>query len=309
MVEHKVIEEQEKIKNTQQFMTADRVKRVAITKAEEESQAAMVKEVKEAEADKAAAEQHAERTVIEAEALREAAEKQTHAKKMLAEATTAETAAPGLGEAKIMEARASALEKQGTAEANVLRLKFDAEADGINKKAEAMKLFHDAGKEHEEFKLKLNKDKEVELAAIDVQRQIAAEQSEIVGEALKSARIDIVGGDNEFFDRIVSSVTGGKVVDRYVNNSYVLRDMKETFFNGDPAYFEKKLTNFLDMFHLDTDDIKNLSVAAIIAKMLASADDEKTRTDLEHLLEIAHSAGLASRPATGVALAELPKKR
>ena len=289
-------------------MTADRTKRVAVTKAEEQAQSALVKEVKEAEAEKTAAEQHAERIVIEAEAEREAAEKQTHAKKMLAEATTAETAAPGLGEAKVTEAKAVALEKEGTAEASVMRQKYDAEADGIHKKAESMKLFHDAGKEHEEFKLQLEKDKAIELAAIDVQQQIAAEQSEIVGEALKQARIDIVGGDNEFFDRIVNSVSGGKAVDRYVNNSLVLRDMKETFFNGDPEYFERKLSNFFSMFNMDTDDIQNLSVAAIIAKMLASADNEATRSDLEHLLEMSHSAGLARKPASSVALAEVPKK-
>ena len=214
---------------------------------------------------------------------------------MLAEATTAEAAAVGLGEAKVQEARAVALEKEGTAEASVMRQKYDADADGINKKAEAMKLFHDAGKDHEEFKLQLEKDKNIELAAIDVERQIAAEQSEIVGEALKQARIDIVGGDNEFFDRIVNSVTGGKVVDRYVNNSHVLRDVKETFFNGDPDYFEKKFAGFLGMFHVDTEDVKNLSVSAIIAKMLAAADSEQTRSDLEHLLEMAHSAGIGTQ--------------
>jgi uncharacterized membrane protein YqiK len=300
MVEHKVVEEQENIKNTQEFMTADRAKRVAVTVAEQEAEAALVKEVKQAEADKESAQRHAEQLVIEAEAQRDAAERETAAKKMLAEATTAETAAPGLGEAKVTEAKAAALEKEGTAEATVMQRKFDAEAEGINKKAEAMKLFHDAGREHEEFKLRLNKDKDVELAAIDVQRQIAAEQSEIVGQALKSARIDIVGGDNEFFDRIVNSVTGGKAVDRYVNNSYVLRDMKETFFNGDPEYFERKLTNFLDMFQISSENVRDLSISAVIAKMLASADNDATRADLEHLLEMAHNAGLARKPASSV---------
>ena len=48
---------------------------------------------------------------------------------------------------------AVAIEKKGTAEATVLELKFAAEASGIQKKAEAMKLFDGVGKEHEEFKL------------------------------------------------------------------------------------------------------------------------------------------------------------
>jgi uncharacterized membrane protein YqiK len=311
MVEHKVVEEQENIKNTQEFMTADRAKRVAVTAAEQAAEAALVKDVKQAEADMQAAQKHAEQVVIEAEAMRDAAERETAAKKMLAEATTAETAAPGLGEAKVTEAKAAALEKEGTAEATVMQKKFDAEAEGINKKAEAMKLFHDAGKEHEEFKLRLNKDKDVELAAIDVQRQIAAEQSEIVGQALKSARIDIVGGDSEFFDRIVNSVTGGKSVDRYVNNSYVLRDLKETFINGDPEYFERKMTAFLDQFPVSSADVQNLSVAAVLGKMLGLADTDAARSDLEHLLEMAHNAGLARKPAATVVsleAANAPKK-
>ena len=123
------------------------------------------------------------------------------ATKMLAEAKQADEAASGLAAAQVKEAGAVALEKEGTAEATVLRLKFSSEATGIEEKAAAMKLFHDAGKEHEEFKLQLNKDKDIEIAAIDAQRNIAEAQAEIVGEALKTAHIDIVGGETEFFDK------------------------------------------------------------------------------------------------------------
>ena len=41
-----------------------------------------------------------------------------------------------------------------------------SEATGIEEKANAMKLFDGVGKEHEEFKLRLNKDKDIEIAAI-----------------------------------------------------------------------------------------------------------------------------------------------
>ena len=307
-VERKVVEEEQQVLDTEQFATADRSKRVQITKAEEEAEMGLVREVKGAEADKQAAERHADMKVIEAEAIRQAAEKETHAKKMLAEATTAEAAAVGLGEAKVTEANAAALEKQGTAEAKVMELKFDAEAEGITKKADAMKLFHDAGKEHEEFKLQLNKDKDIELAAIGIQKDIAAEQSKMVGEALKQARIDIVGGDHEFFDRIVNSVTGGKVVDRYVDNSQVLRDVKQTFFSGDPEYFERKLQEFIGRFNLDTEDVKNLSIAGLIAKMIQASDSEQTRNELELLLEMARNSGLAGRKVSSLDKTARPSK-
>ena len=104
-----------------------------------------------------------------------------------------------------------------------------------------MKLFDSVGKEHEEFKLKLNKEKDVELEAIDAQRQIAEAQAEMIAESLKTAKIDIVGGDNKFFDSIVNSITAGKQVDRLVEGSKVLSDVKETFFTGDPQQFKDEM--------------------------------------------------------------------
>ncbi len=104
-----------------------------------------------------------------------------------------------------------------------------------------MKQLDSVGKEHEEFKLRLDKEKEVEIAAIDAQRGIAESQAGVVGDALKSARIDIVGGDGEFFDQITSAVKGGKAIDRFVYNSKVATDIKDTFFDGNAEYFQDQL--------------------------------------------------------------------
>jgi len=145
---------------------------------------------------------------------------------MLADAVVKETAAEGLGHVEVKLADADATEKQGAAKAEVDALTFAAEAKGIEQKAAAMKLFEEAGQGHEEFKLELEKEKTVELAEIDVQRQIAEHQSDVIGEALKQAKIDIVGGETEFFDRITSAITKGKVADRTVDNSRVLTDVR-----------------------------------------------------------------------------------
>lgn len=56
------------------------------------------------------------------------------------------TAVLGLGESQVQIAKADAAEKQGGIEAEVACLKATAEAEGINKKAEAMKLFNEAGR-------------------------------------------------------------------------------------------------------------------------------------------------------------------
>ncbi len=125
-----------------------------------------------------------------------------------------------------MQLKAVAIEKQGAAEAKVLELKFHAEADGIRDKADAMKLFDGVGKEHEEFKLRLNKDRDIELAEINIRKDIAQEQAKIVSEGLKSAKIEIVGGENRFFERLVNSITTGKSVDGMVSHSNVLGEFR-----------------------------------------------------------------------------------
>jgi len=331
MVERSVVEEQERIKDTEQFAGADRQKRVQITRAEMTAQEDLVKQVKAADAAKQSASLKAEQVVIEAEADRQASEKQMQATKMLAEARTADEAAVGLAEANVMtakaaakekdgtadavvlerkavaqakgvEAMAAAKEKDGTAEATVMHLKFSSEAQGIEEKAAAMKLFDSVGKEHEEFKLQLNKQKDIELAAIAAQREIAEAQAGIVGEALKSARIDIVGGETTFFDKIVDAIKSGKAVDRWVQNSETLTDVKNTFFNGNPDYFRDRLQHFFGQFSLTAEDVKDLSVAALIAKMMGMTDSDQVKSELGRLLDMVKRAGLGDAKAVSLNL-------
>ena len=297
MVERTVVEEEEKIKDTREFAAADRKKQVAVTSAEEIAQQQLVKEVKKAEAEKQAADLQAQTIVVTAEANRVSAEKETDSKKMLAEAMQAEVAATGLAEAQVTLEKAVALEKEGTAEAKVFELKFEADAKGITQKAEAMKLFDGVGKEHEEFKLKLHKEKDVEIAGIDAQRQIAEAQAQMVSESLKSANIDIVGGDSKFFDSIVNSITAGKQVDRIVDNSEVLTDVKETFFNGDPAQFKAEINRYIDMFGVTSEDVKNLSVAALIGQMMGLTNDKEVLDRLQEMMGAANRTGIASQNA------------
>ncbi|MEL7495964.1 MAG: flotillin family protein [Planctomycetota bacterium] len=297
MVERTVVEEEEKIKDTKEFAAAERKKQVAVTAAEEVAQQKLVQEVKKAEAEKQAADLQAQTIIVRAEADRTAAERTMESKKFLAEATQAETAAPGLAEAQVIMERASALEKEGTAEAKVAELKFEAEAKGITEKAEAMKLFDGVGKEHEEFKLRLNKEKDIELEAIDAQKAIAEAQARLIAESLTNANIDIVGGDNQFFQSIISSITAGKQVDRLVGNSEVLSDVKETFFSGDPMQFKAEIERYVDMFGVTSDDLKNLSVAALLGQMMGLTSDENVLQRLQMMMSAANRTGVATQNA------------
>ena len=318
-LEKTVVIEQEKIKDTEAFAGADRHKKVTVTNAEADAADRLIREVKEAEARKEAAilkadeeayevqksaeasklasEMKAEERIITAEAALTASEKEASAKKMLAEAVTKETSAEGLGEVEVKLADAEALKQQGAAQAEVDALSFEAEAKGIEQKAAAMKLFEEAGQDHEEFKLELDKAKTIELAEIDVQRQVAEQQAIVIGEALKQAKIDIVGGESEFFNQITSAVTKGKVADRIVDNSKVLTDVKETFFNGDPEYFKSQIASWIDQFGIETEDVKNLTVSALLGKMIPQADGE-TRGKLVGLLGAAERFGLSNSPAS-----------
>lgn len=320
-LEKTVVIEQEKIKDTEAFAGADRHKQVLVTKAEAEAQEVLIRQIKEAEASKEAAqykadeeayevrkaaeaskqasEMAAEERVITAEAALTASEKEADAKKMLADAVAKETAAEGLGHVEVKLADAEALEKQGAAQAEVDAQRFAAEAKGIEQKAAAMKLFEEAGQDHEEFKLKLDKEKAVDLAEIDVQRQIAEQQAVVVGEALKHSKIDIVGGESEFFDRITNAITKGKVADRMVDNSRVLSDVKETFFNGDPEYFKSQVAGWVDEFGIPSEDLKNLSVAGLLGVMIPKADGE-TKERLVGMLGAAERFGLAEVKAGSV---------
>jgi flotillin len=299
-LEKTVVVEQQKMKDTEAFATADREKQVALTNAEKNAQEQLIQKIKEAEAAKQAAqlaaeqaaftaikaaeaakqaaELHAQEILTLAEARQEAAAKDAAAEKSLAEGKTATLCRFGLGEAQVLLAKAEASQKQGTVDAEVTQLKLAAEADGITKKAQAMKLLEDAGREHEEFKLNLDKDKAVELAQINIQKDIAAAQAGVLGEAMKSAKIEIVGGESQFFDKITNAIGNARAIDRMVEGSRTLTDVKETFFNGDPDYFKAQFKTVVDQFGLTAEDTKNLTLSALLAKLIGLNPDEQAGT-------------------------------
>ena len=319
-LEKTVVVEQQKIKDTEAFATADREKQVALTLAEKAAQEQLIQKIKEAEAAKEAARLNAEQeafTAVKAadaakeaaqlraqemltlaEAKQESATREATAEKALAEAKAAQAAAEGLGEAQVLLAKAEASQKQGMVDAEVTQLKLAAEADGITKKAEAMKLLEDAGRAHEEFKLTLDKQKAVELAQINIQKDIATQQAVVLGEAMKSAKIEIVGGESQFFDKITNAIGTARAVDRMVEGSRTLTDVKETFFNGDPEYFKAQLKSMVDQFGLTAEDTKNLTLSALFAKLIGLNPDSSTLNKLTGFIGAANRFGLAEEPVS-----------
>ena len=152
------------------------------------------------------------------------------------------------------------------------------------------------GREHEEFKLRLDKDKEIELANINIQRDIANAQADVIGKALQAAKIDIVGGESMFFDQIVGAITKGKKVDRMLDNSETLTQVKDTFFGGKGgADFKTNFRGFIDQFGLSTSEIKDLSVATLLNNLANKSSDDDTQSALGNMLNMANVMGLADK--------------
>ncbi|HSN98995.1 MAG TPA: hypothetical protein VLS89_11940, partial [Candidatus Nanopelagicales bacterium] len=147
--------------------------------------------------------------------------------KLLAEATGIEQ--KGLAAAKAREAEAAATEKMGLAEATAVKERLIAEAAGTAEKAAAMKALDGLGREHEEFRLRLEKEKLIELEQIRTRVEVARAQAEVLRAAFATAKINIVGGDGAFFERFMKAVTIGQSVDGIMEQSSTVKNLFEDY--------------------------------------------------------------------------------
>ncbi len=189
-----------------------------------------------------------------------------------------------------MLAEAKGREEQGKAEAIAIAEKMAAEASGLAEKTKAMQELKGHAKEHEEFRLKLENLRALELAAIEARTQIAEAQARVMAEAFTNADIKIVGGDGQFFDRFVKAVSLGESVDGFVDSSDTVQGAMAGYLNGggDKNLLED-LKGLAESKALSGENLRDLSLSAVLAKLAAGADG-----DLKSTLE-----GLVSK-ATGL---------
>lgn len=340
MVEKKVVEQEEVIKDTKVLAEAERLRQKEVIQAQAKGEATVIEQQKQAEAAKLAAEIQAEKLLIDAEAQKNAAEKEAEARKIQAEATAAEEATIGLSEAQVIEAKAKARElegkleasvlerkaqaeaigieakaealrkqgraeaevadEKGQAEARVLELKFAAEAKGIEQKANAMKELDGVGREHEEFKLRLETEKEIQLANINVSKDIANAQAGVLGEAMKHANIDIVGGEMQFVNSILNSVQRGKSIDGLLNNSRHLNSLSQNLLSsasGNGEGLLPQLGNLIRRAGLTMDDIKDLTLTALLLRLGEQSGSVEEKSLLKRLTAKVEELGLGALSA------------
>ncbi|MFD4643117.1 flotillin family protein [Lentzea sp. NPDC058436] len=274
-VEKTVAEQEENIKKLRAVEEAERERQQIVIRAEAEAQESLVKDIKAAEAAEQAAQHKAREAVVLAESRNKAADLDARSKIRLAEGTQAEAAAKGLADALVKERDAAASEAFGRAEAVVDREKaladaegikerLKGEAEGLSHKAEAMAALDTATREHEEYRLRLEAEKEIRLKGIDVQRQVAEAQAMVLAAGLEKADIDIVGGDTMFFDKIANAITAGKQVDSFVGNSDVVQALGSKWMDG-TSNFPEDLTKILSSF--TTGDAQNIAAAIALTQM------------------------------------------
>ncbi|REJ84706.1 MAG: flotillin family protein [Acidobacteria bacterium] len=292
-VDRTVAEEEERIKELRVVEEANRQKKAVIIGAEAEAQEILVKDIKKAEAQEEAAKFKARERLTLADAELQAADKEAQAKIRLAEGIQAEVAASGLAEVRVKEEDAAAVEKQGRAQANVVRetgsaeasaieAKLTAEAAGIEKKATAMAALDEASREHEEFRLRIEKERAVESEAIDAQRRVAEAQAQVLATALGQANIDIVGGDGAFLDRLVNAISAGKSLDAFVGRSGTVQATLSEYLDGERSLPEDVRQAISGL--ASSGNAQSLALLALLARRLPRATPAQ-RDALAKLLE------------------------
>ena len=176
------------------------------------------------------------------------------------------------------------------AEAVAIEKKLTAEAAGLAEKAAAMKALDGVGREHEEYRLNLDKEKQVDLAQIEMRKDIAHSQAAVMGKAMQSAKINIVGGDGEFFDKFVKAVSLGQSADGMIDNSETFKKLLSDYLEGDSS-FTGDLREILSRPSMDSTAIRNLTVSAMLSKLMTSSEGV-TRDKIGKLLDRAKDMGL-----------------
>ncbi|PTD98081.1 flotillin family protein [Pseudothauera lacus] len=189
----------------------------------------------------------------------------------------------GLADVGVKTADADAAVKMGLAEAQVIEARFNAEAKGLREKFEAMKAMSEDTRAHEEFRMRLENAHIETIKAIEAQTSIAREQADVLGVALGNARIDIVGGEGDYFDRFVNALSVGKGIDGAIAKSNTLQVGLKDHLTG-KRDMVSDVRDVVGALGSASGELQNLSVAALLTKVLRDGNDSQ-KAALQTLLD------------------------
>ncbi len=228
----------------------------------------------------------------EAQALLQKGQSEASIESAKAEALKKRGAAEAESKRLMGVAEAQATYQMGEAEAKALQAQYESEAEGITKKAESMKLYDEVGREHEEFKLRLALQEKIAVEEIHVKRDIATSQAEVLASAMKSAHIDIVGGETKFFDNLVNSIIQGKSHGALLENNQIFEEVKDALLQPGEGNLLKRIKQLADEIGISSDAIKNLSVSALIATLMQSTEDDNILERVKNIKKFVEQHGL-----------------
>jgi hypothetical protein len=136
---------------------------------------------------------------------------------------------------------------------------------------------------HEEYRMRLDQSHVETLKAIDAQTAIAKEQAEVLGTALGNAKIDIVGGEGQYFDQFVRALSIGKGLDGVINKSNTLQVALKDHLSGerDLVGDVKELVGALGS---SSGELQNLTVAGLLTQVMREGNDGQ-KAALQNLLQ------------------------
>ncbi len=277
-IEQKTARAEEETLNIRNTEEANRHKVTRVTAAEAEAEADQVQKTVAAEADKKVAAQNLEIAELDSNAQLLRDEKAAQGKMKLAEATKKEESAKGLAEVEVRLANADAIEKEGlasakagVADADAIRARGEAEAEatekmGVAKAAgaeaeyKAMESITEETRQQELQKLNIDKDLKVQLAEVEASKEISTNQTKVMSSAVENMKLELVGGETQFFDTMMKATSGAKAFDKRVQGSEVT-----TAFLGDYLSGDLNLTEDMMEVLRTNPNIGNMTIPQILA--------------------------------------------
>ena len=189
----------------------------------------------------------------------------------------------GHAEANVRTVEAEALARLGDAEAHNIDTRFNAEARGLKEKFDAMKAMSPETREHEEYRMRLERAHTEALKAIEAQTAIAREQAEVLGTALANAKIDIVGGQGDYFDSFVRALSIGKGLDGAIAKSGTLQVAFKDQLSGERDVVEDA-RQLLAAAGQSSGEMQSLGVTALLTK-IATQGSEAEKDALRKLMQ------------------------
>ena len=301
-----VAEKEEAIKTVRVVEDAQRLATAEVKVAEGAAQASFVGTVKQAEALRQAASSEAERATVLARANAEAAQHDSLAAQRRAEGAQAEAASGGLADVQVERERAEAIKALGMADVDIKRADADAvremgeaegeatkarltgEGVGLEAKAAGVGAMTSAGQEHEEFRLRLETDKEVALAGVNAKADVAKSAASALGQALSNADMKIVS-DEAIVERILSAAGHGQSIDGFIESGTGASKMLAPYLEGNANIVQDVAAG---VGGIGAAGIRDLTVAQFISRLGGSIGDSSLA---ESLLAAVQDAGVADR--------------